>query len=487
MEQRGTILGRSETTARESIPGDSSARKSDNESMLESAARLEKSSTFHVGQFVGELQRGASDADTILTKKNEKSIMEGTTRSSSRSRMKGPSDEIWDVQSATSQETFKTADKEEGSSADGGTNSASQTPKNETAISKKVHKSLWAYVADIVRLGWVQRGESHDSSNKSLKKSSSSNSQSTEGWLSSQGHDNDNIQKRNWSIKPNDHQLVKSHSGESESIVASTLKDGSLTTGTQDLQISGAGNVSEVGRSKGDFAPRISKGDVHISAERAKQSEVGASLKGNTMGHSAVDSMSTSVDVTIGHALEDAVASSSRITTQGSAEINAAKGVSDGTSSATIKAKEAGRNDVSDSWRYGPSVAITPYHIPQTQTMIPHEHSSSAPLESTELPTGGSTRMEEKIFVRKAPEFIRTEGKDAELNRRKIQRNKQVLKETFEDWEEAYQHDAKQRKTDELFMREALLEAQRAADIWEVPVGAVLVHNGEIIARGCNL
>ncbi|CAM0912113.1 unnamed protein product [Alopecurus aequalis] len=487
MEQRGTILGRTETTGTESILGDSSARKSANESVLESAARLEKSSTFHVGQFVGELQRGATDADTTSTKKNEKSIMEGITRSSSRSRMKGPSDEIWDVQSTTSQETFKTADKEEGSSADGGTNTASQTPKNETAIAKKVHKSLWAYVADIVRLGWVQRGESHDSSNKSFKKSSSSNSHSTEGWLSSQGHDNDNNEKRNWSIKTNDHQLMKSHSGESESVVASKLKDENLPTGTQGLQISAAGNVPEVGRSKGDFIPTVSKDGVQISGERAKQSEVGASPKGNTMGHLAEDSTSTLVDVTIGQPLEDEAATSSRITTQASAEINAGKGVSAGTSSVTIKADKAGRNDDSDSWRYGPSVAITPYHIPQTQAMIPHEHTSSASFESAELPTGGSTRMEEMIFVRKAPEFIRTEGKDAEFNRRKIQRSKQVLKETFEEWEEAYQHDAKQRKTDELFMREALVEAQRAADIWEVPVGAVLVHNGEIIARGCNL
>ncbi|VAI73463.1 unnamed protein product [Triticum turgidum subsp. durum] len=487
MEQRGTILGTSETTARENIQGGSSTRKSVNESLLESAARLEKSSTFHVGQFVIELQRGVSDADTTSTKKTEKSIMEGTTRSSSRSRMKGPSDEIWDVQSTTSQETFKTADKEEGFSADGGTNSASQTPKSETAIAKKVHKSLWAYVADIVRLGWVKHGESHDSTSKSFRKSSSSNSQRSEGWLSSHGHDNDGIQKRNWSSKQNDHSLMKSHSGESESIVASTLKDESLPTGTQGLQISGAGNVPEVGRSKGDSAPKITKDGVQISGERAKQSEVGASPKGNTIGSSAEDSISTLVDVTVGHSPEHEAASSSGISTQGSAEINAGKGVSAGTSSTTIKAKEAGRSDDAGSWRYGPSVAITPYQFPQTQAMVPHETTSSAFSELTELPTGGSTGMKEKIVGHKAPEVLRTEDKDAELKRRKIQRNKQVLKETFDEWEEAYQHDAKQRKTDELFMKEALLEAQRAADIWEVPVGAVLVHNGEIIARGCNL
>ncbi len=37
------------------------------------------------------------------------------------------------------------------------------------------------------------------------------------------------------------------------------------------------------------------------------------------------------------------------------------------------------------------------------------------------------------------------------------------------------------------FMREALLEAQEAFAKGEVPVGAVLVHHGEIIARAHNL
>ncbi len=39
---------------------------------------------------------------------------------------------------------------------------------------------------------------------------------------------------------------------------------------------------------------------------------------------------------------------------------------------------------------------------------------------------------------------------------------------------------------DEKYMGEALLEAQRARDEDEVPVGAVIVRNGEIIARAYN-
>ena len=36
-------------------------------------------------------------------------------------------------------------------------------------------------------------------------------------------------------------------------------------------------------------------------------------------------------------------------------------------------------------------------------------------------------------------------------------------------------------------MREALSEARKAADMGEVPIGAVIVRDGEIIARGHNL
>jgi tRNA(adenine34) deaminase len=41
-------------------------------------------------------------------------------------------------------------------------------------------------------------------------------------------------------------------------------------------------------------------------------------------------------------------------------------------------------------------------------------------------------------------------------------------------------------KSDELWMEEALREAQRALPLGEVPVGAVVVHDGRIVGRGCN-
>lgn len=77
--------------------------------------------------------------------------------------------------------------------------------------------------------------------------------------------------------------------------------------------------------------------------------------------------------------------------------------------------------------------------------------------------------------------------KSGEFKQRKFQRSAQVLKDRFDEWEEAYQVESEQRKNDEKFMREALIEAKKAADNWEVPVGAVLVQHGKVIARGYNL
>lgn len=42
-------------------------------------------------------------------------------------------------------------------------------------------------------------------------------------------------------------------------------------------------------------------------------------------------------------------------------------------------------------------------------------------------------------------------------------------------------------KKDDFFMQQALTEAQEALRIGEVPIGAVIVHKGNIIGRGHNL
>ncbi|GMJ05723.1 ARABIDOPSIS THALIANA TRNA ADENOSINE DEAMINASE A, tRNA arginine adenosine deaminase [Hibiscus trionum] len=100
--------------------------------------------------------------------------------------------------------------------------------------------------------------------------------------------------------------------------------------------------------------------------------------------------------------------------------------------------------------------------------------------------SGSMRTMEQPLGVRVA-EASGSEGKEGELKQRKLQRTKQVPRDRFDEWEEAYRLEREQRKIDEMFMREALLEAKKAADSWEVPVGAVLVQHGKIIARGRNL
>ena len=43
-----------------------------------------------------------------------------------------------------------------------------------------------------------------------------------------------------------------------------------------------------------------------------------------------------------------------------------------------------------------------------------------------------------------------------------------------------------ERPEDRIWMQEALAEARRAAEIGEVPIGAVIVRDGEVIGRGHN-
>ncbi len=51
---------------------------------------------------------------------------------------------------------------------------------------------------------------------------------------------------------------------------------------------------------------------------------------------------------------------------------------------------------------------------------------------------------------------------------------------------EAQEAALKQLKTDEKYMRAALRQAKKAADIGEVPIGCVIVHEDRIIGRGYN-
>lgn len=101
----------------------------------------------------------------------------------------------------------------------------------------------------------------------------------------------------------------------------------------------------------------------------------------------------------------------------------------------------------------------------------------------------GNASMDQRkeLVSARLTEISGTKRKDGELKQRKLQRKEQIPRDRFDEWEEAYKLESEQRRIDEMFMREALLEAKKAAASWEVPVGAVLVQHGKIIGRGCNL
>uniref|UniRef100_A0A251U5S9 Putative cytidine deaminase-like protein n=1 Tax=Helianthus annuus TaxID=4232 RepID=A0A251U5S9_HELAN len=113
------------------------------------------------------------------------------------------------------------------------------------------------------------------------------------------------------------------------------------------------------------------------------------------------------------------------------------------------------------------------------------------------LPEGPSRKTclpmikESSFSLKRSPKIKNTVKTDpdqlTELKRRKLVHKDQVFKDDFDKWEETYNLENERQKEDEMFMKEALLEAKRAADVWEVPVGAVLVKDGKIIARGYNM
>ena len=91
--------------------------------------------------------------------------------------------------------------------------------------------------------------------------------------------------------------------------------------------------------------------------------------------------------------------------------------------------------------------------------------------------------MEKK--EKQSPEEVKLRDKEAKeqafLRRQKRKEEKEAKEAVFR-----MQAEEAQRKEDEKFMREALRQAKKAAKLSEVPIGCVLVKDGQIIARGYN-
>ena len=66
-------------------------------------------------------------------------------------------------------------------------------------------------------------------------------------------------------------------------------------------------------------------------------------------------------------------------------------------------------------------------------------------------------------------------------NRLRAKEEKRIAEE-----QKAQKAAQEQKKKDEIYMRQALKLAKKAAELDEVPIGCVIVHDGKVIARGYN-
>ncbi|KAB2624367.1 tRNA(adenine(34)) deaminase [Pyrus ussuriensis x Pyrus communis] len=385
------------------------------EDALDSAYRLEKSSSQFVGEFFDRARHEVStsenqDANTVSEAKlahggekngqvdssqnrSEDSQKKGndSRRSSGGSGTKGPADEMWDVTDTSVLKTPK-AEKSEATTTSGST------------VVKRTGRSIWNIVADIVRLRLSSHAETPHSAVKLGGRISSNESASSEAWFS--GHETeDNNEKNTKREKDLQHQLQPSKSFPQSGKMRSKDKVRYLEAGTPPSP-----NKEESGLT--------SKVISTSSSERSLGSkENQKSFRGSSSGIEKVESSQPLTASGVKPAVVEEISNASNIV------------------------------------------------------------SGSGSMER--MDQFGSQKLNEGVS-----DNVQTGG---ELKQRKFQRSTQVLRDRFDEWEEAHTLEIEQRKMDEMFMREALLEAKKAADNWEVPVGAVLVQQGKIVARGCNL
>ncbi|KAH7658692.1 tRNA(adenine(34)) deaminase protein [Dioscorea alata] len=393
------------------------------------------SSEIKIQEIDGGLSERSADArfsilDSTSKCKDEKQVQEsGRQSSSSRSGPKGPPDEMWEIRGPSFQDPSK-EEHEVDSSPVGNVEPGTRT---ESAITQGSRRSLWTYIADIIRKGWVSNAESHASTLKSGTRSSSNESVSSEAWFSGNEPDEDDSENKEEG-KGNSRKEISSRAPDdrSHSIIATSTKSPEIPTVEERVILLEGGRTASL---------KVSEGPSVVGGPESPRVEERLKLLGR--------SRTTPLKGSEGASLVSRPESLGHPKNEKEMEVLSSGIIVVGQSSAAVV-------------------------------------ESLSPTIQEELTATEMTKSEEELKIEKAPE-VETMGKDMELKRRKLHRNKQVLKESFEEWEEAYNLESEQRKIDEFFMREALLEAKKAADSWEVPVGAVLVQNGKIIARGCNL
>ncbi|XP_057759698.1 tRNA(adenine(34)) deaminase, chloroplastic [Arachis stenosperma] len=394
--------------------------------------------------------------DDSQSKKHDSSHSSGIRES------KGPSDEMWDETKSSVEQSQRAEESEVG---------------NETSkiIVRRTGRSLWSMIADVVKLRWVSHAAS-TSAERSDERNSPNKSDS-ETWFSGQEH-----AERHKSSAIKEASVISP-----EAITIDKLKQGK-----NDTQCEGEMSDTRRIKDKGKCVEIRSSDSETWLSEKEQQENYESSLIKETSVQPpevmTIDKLKPGKNYTQSEETSDTkriknkgkhvkVRSSSNTEESGSVTIPYASGEENiewTRDRKDLKISTSGIKSVdfpsASLPARGPPVAspivnIGVLDLSRTRSVLPIKE--PVPSVQSELSASGE--------------------KDGELKQRKFQRTGQVLRDRFDDWEEAYQLELEQRRMDEMFMKEALLEAKKAADIWEVPVGAVLVQQGKIIARGCNL
>ncbi|OMP02257.1 CMP/dCMP deaminase, zinc-binding protein [Corchorus olitorius] len=418
------------------------------EDSLSSAQRLEESSLLFVGEFVekarcdvltSEVQQGKRSSDSNSAYgadkhrqktsgqhgKEELKMKKHDSRQSSKgSGAKGPSDEMWDV---TDPSVLEPPEAE----------ITHGTSTSEHAVMKRTGRSLWSLMADIVRLRWGSRAQTPSSAARSRGRTSPNESVGSETWFS--GREPDENSEEN---------LRRERSSTASEVI-------SLGTGTQgEGDASGSMRSEKIRQLEGSVSPSLNILETGSASE-------GISLTSQKEKHD-------------GSSLE--IVSSGKEVAQ-SAQLLPARSIR-----RSPVVEQISETDIIDIHGSGSGSSGVIEHPLGARLTI----ASQSQGKDEELKQSSSGVIEHPLGAR-LTEASQSQGKDGELKQRRLQRAKQVPRDRFDEWDEAYTLEREQRKLDEMFMKEALLEAKKAAESWEVPVGAVLVQHGKIIARGRNL
>lgn len=429
------------------------------EDALGSAQRLEQSSEKFIGEFVKKAKHEVSNSETEERRAESNQLKRrDSRRSSGGSGAKGPSDEMWVTDSA--QGTPQPVPTE-GNAAEG------------NAILKRNGRSLWSVIADIARLRWGSRAGSPTSSAKPTGKSSPNESVSSATWFSGREHDGSS---------------EDNSKAERVSPQEAALPD--------QLEVSQTSSRSQFESS--DATERKQQSGRHEGVVSSPPSTV---LKGGSTSYR----MPSTSDNQIGGVDEDdegrefefwlsETASTEVPMRLPSRNLIRSPAIKDPSESSPTEVSTGQNVTMGGGRRYQPRV---PEMDAEEKPLIFPARSIRSPVEkepSKSLPSmvSGSSSLRGQVeqqqpLSAKSQEETGSTSTGSPLTQRKLQRNKQVVRDSFEEWEEAYRVEADRRTVDEIFMKEALVEAKKAADMWEVPVGAVLVHDGKIIARGYNL